>query len=64
MCWGGNDKQQDAPQPPAAPDPAAADNKAKEEIEAKRKRRSKTILTSAQGVLGGADTERKSLLGQ
>ena len=49
--------------PPAAPDPTIAENKAKEELLEKRRRKTRTILTSAQGDLSDAGTTKKTLLG-
>lgn len=52
------------PQTPAAPKVEDAQAKADEEIRKKRMNKSKTILTGSQGLLYGADTDKKVLLGE
>ena len=58
-------KSKKATLPPLPPPPSSASATANvaDEVKRKRRRLSQTILTSPQGVLGAATTERKTLLG-
>lgn len=64
MCGGGTPKMPAAPQPAPEMQDASVVTARDNERRRRRAASSDTILTSAQGVTGQAQTQAKTLLGQ